>query len=60
MQFDVTDNFTFTVTGRNIGDRKPPVVGSSAVATAFNSGNTYPSTYDVLGRSFAVAGKLRF
>ena len=27
---------------------------------SFNSGNTYPSTYDALGRSFRVGARLRF
>lgn len=31
--------------------KKPPLVGSTIGATAFNSGNTYPSTYDALGAS---------
>ncbi|USU06004.1 TonB-dependent receptor [Sphingomonadaceae bacterium OTU29MARTA1] len=59
-QFEVNENLTLTFSGRNIGDKKPPIVGSSAGATAFNSGNTYPSTYDVVGRNYSVSGKLRF
>jgi iron complex outermembrane recepter protein len=41
-------------------NRKPPVVGSNIGPTSFNSGNTYPSTYDALGRSFAASAKVRF
>ena len=59
-QFDVNENMTLTFSGRNIGDMKAPLVGSSPGSTAFNSGNTYPSTYDVLGRTYSVAAKLRF
>ncbi|MEN9926053.1 MAG: hypothetical protein RL268_2179, partial [Pseudomonadota bacterium] len=28
--------------------------------TSYNSGNVFPSTYDALGRRFAVSAKLRF
>jgi iron complex outermembrane receptor protein len=56
----VNDHLTFTAGVRNLLDKKPPLVGSTAGSTAYNSGNTYPSTYDVLGRLFTVSGKLRF
>lgn len=59
-QVEVNDNLTFTLGLRNLTNKKPPLVGSAAGSTAFNSGNTYPSTYDVLGRLFTVSGKLRF
>ena len=59
-QIEVNENLTFTAGVRNLLDKKPPLVGSAAGSTAFNSGNTYPSTYDVLGRLFTVSGKLRF
>ena len=41
-------------------DKQPPIVGSSIGSTAFNSGNTYPSTYDALGRRFAASARIRF
>ena len=59
-RFNVGDTMTFTATVQNFTNRKPPLVGSSIGATAFDSGNTYPSTYDALGRRYGVAVKLRF
>jgi outer membrane receptor protein involved in Fe transport len=56
----VSDNFDFTLTVQNLLDKKPPVVGSTIGSTSFNSGNTYPSTYDTLGRRFAVSARLKF
>ena len=60
LRFNVSDNFTFTGTVQNLLDRQPPIVGSSIGSTSFNSGNTYPSTYDALGRRFAVSGRIKF
>ena len=60
MRFNVSENFTFTATVQNLLDKKPPVIGSSIGATTFNSGNTYPSTYDTLGRRYAVSARVRF
>ncbi len=60
LRFNVSDNLTFTATVQNMFDKLPPIVGSSIGTTAFNSGNTYPSTYDALGRRFAVSAKLKF
>ena len=60
LRFNVNDNFTFTATVQNMLDKQPPIVGSSIGSVAFNSGNTYPSTYDALGRRFAVSARLKF
>ena len=60
VQVEVNENLTFTAGVRNLLDKQPPLVGASIGSTAYNSGNTYPSTYDVLGRLFTVSGKLRF
>ena len=59
-RFAITDNIGLTLTAMNIFDRKPPVLGSTAGSTAYNSGNTYPSTYDALGRRFSAAVKVKF
>jgi iron complex outermembrane recepter protein len=60
VRFNVTDNFTMSATVQNLLDKDPPVVGSSIGSTSFNSGNTFPSTYDALGRRFAVSARLKF
>ena len=59
-RFGVSDNFDLTLTIINLFDKQPPIVGSTIGSTSFNSGNTYPSTYDALGRRFAVGARLKF
>ena len=49
-----------TVGANNLFNRKPPIVGNSAGPTTYNSGNTYPSTYDALGRRFSVSAHVKF
>jgi outer membrane receptor protein involved in Fe transport len=60
VRFGVSENFDLTMTVMNMFDKRPPIVGSTVGTTSFNSGNTYPSTYDALGRRFAVGGRLKF
>ncbi|WP_254602523.1 TonB-dependent receptor domain-containing protein [Sphingomonas bacterium] len=59
-RFRATDNFDFGVTVDNLLNKEPPVVGSTVGSTSFNSGNTYPSTYDSLGRHYAFSARLHF
>ena len=59
-RFNATDNMTFTFTVQNLFDNQPKVVGNTIGSTSFNSGNIYPSTYDALGRRYAVSAKLKF
>ncbi len=59
-RFSVGDNLDITFTVSNLFDRQPPIVGSTVGTTGFNSGNTYPSTYDSLGRRFAAAATVKF
>jgi outer membrane receptor protein involved in Fe transport len=60
LRFGVSEHFDLTFTVNNLLDKKPPIVGSTIGTTSYNSGNTYPSTYDTLGRRFAVGGVLKF
>jgi outer membrane receptor protein involved in Fe transport len=57
---NVSDNLTFTVGVQNLLDQDPPLVGGEAGATTFNSGNTFPSTYDTTGRRYVMGAKIRF
>ena len=59
-RFNVSDNLTFTATVQNLLNQKPPIIGNTLGSTTYNSGNTYPSTYDALGRRYAVSAKLKF
>jgi iron complex outermembrane recepter protein len=56
----VGDNLTLTVTVANLFDKQPPITGQDVGSASFNSGNTYPSTYDALGRTYRVGARLRF
>ncbi|MDG5487692.1 TonB-dependent receptor [Sphingomonas sp. BGYR3] len=55
-----TDELELTLTVDNLFDRQPPLVGSGVGGTAFNSGNTFPTLYDPIGRSFTMGARLRF
>ncbi len=57
---NVLENITLVMTVSNLFDKTPPVVGSTAGSTSFNSGNTYPSTYDALGRRYNIQVNVKF
>lgn len=44
----------------NLTDEEPPVLGNEAGDTSSNSGNTFPSNYDVLGRAYTFGARLTF
>jgi outer membrane receptor protein involved in Fe transport len=53
--FDVNDDVTLTAGVRNLFDKDPPIVGSSAPAN-----NTWSATYDVEGRVLYASVTARF
>jgi outer membrane receptor protein involved in Fe transport len=59
-RFEVQRNLDFIIGVQNMFDKEAPITGSSVGATGANSGNTFPSTYDTLGRRFNAAVKVRF
>jgi len=51
VNINVSDKYTFTLGMLNVFDKKPPIVGDTSGATSVG-GSTFPTVYDVLGRSF--------
>ena len=51
---DVAEGFSFRAGINNLFDKKPPIVGNDYGGTTENSGNTFPATYDPLGRRFFI------
>ena len=58
--FKIGDHYTLNMGVTNIFDKKPPLAASTQNGGNGEQSNTFPSVYDVLGRSFFVSGKLRF
>ena len=52
---DVQDNLTLALGVSNLFDKKPQIIGTNQ-----EQANTYPGTYDVLGRDFFVSAAFRF
>jgi outer membrane receptor protein involved in Fe transport len=52
----VNDRFTMDIGSNNLFNKRPPILGSNADF----SGNTYPNTYDILGRDFFVSADMHF
>lgn len=59
-RMNVMKNLTLTLGVQNLLNQAPPLVGGEAGSTSFNSGNTFPSTYDALGRRYAASIRVRF
>ncbi len=57
---DIGDKFTVNLLVVNLFDEDPPITGSFLGGTGWNSGNTYPANYDVLGTRWSLTGTLRF
>lgn len=53
--FDVTEAFNLTAGVNNLFDKKPPTMGDNQEQT-----NTWPGTYDVIGRDFFIAASMSF
>jgi outer membrane receptor protein involved in Fe transport len=59
-RFSITDHYDLTLSAFNIFDKQPPIVGNGAGTTSAGSGNTFPSTYDALGRRYSATVRLKF
>jgi outer membrane receptor protein involved in Fe transport len=55
MAFDVSDGLRLTMGVNNILNETPVVLGGQQ-----NAANTFPNTFDVLGRDFFISANLRF
>ncbi|HEY0414083.1 MAG TPA: TonB-dependent receptor [Allosphingosinicella sp.] len=60
VRFQPSEHFELTATVENLLDKKPPLVGANVGGTAYNSGNTFPTIYDPIGRAFTVGARLKF
>jgi outer membrane receptor protein involved in Fe transport len=64
--FDLTFGYTWNETVRfslmiaNVADEDPPILGNETGSTSFNSGNTFPSLFDTMGRVYNASVKLSF
>jgi outer membrane receptor protein involved in Fe transport len=63
---DLTFGYTFrnrarfSLLVRNVMDEDPPIIGNETGSTSFNSGNTFPSLYDTMGRIWYLNLRLMF
>lgn len=60
LRANIQENLQFRLGVDNLFDKKPPVVGNDYGGTTQNSGNTYPATYDTLGRFFTAGVNVKF
>jgi len=56
----LNDMLKLNLTVTNVTDEDPPEVGNSIGSTSYNSGNTYPQSYDVIGTYYTVGFSLKF
>ena len=59
VNFNVDKRFDFTVGVFNVFDKTPPIIGDTSGATSAG-GSTFPSVYDVLGRTIFVRVGAKF
>jgi outer membrane receptor protein involved in Fe transport len=58
--WDATERVRFSLTVLNLTDEEPPNVGQTIGGTSNNSGNTYPQSYDAIGRFMSLGVDMRF
>jgi iron complex outermembrane recepter protein len=60
LQQHIGERMRVTFTVNNLLDKDPPDVGNTISGPGANSGNTFPSLYDPLGRRYTIGVNLRF
>ncbi|MCT2399674.1 TonB-dependent receptor domain-containing protein [Novosphingobium mangrovi (ex Huang et al. 2023)] len=60
MTYDIGDHLQWRLGATNLFDKQPPLVSSSACASVLCNGNTYPGTYDPLGRYIFTGVTMNF
>jgi len=58
--WNVNKNIRVNLSVTNAADKKPPIVGGSIGGTGPNSGNTFPQSYDAVGRYVTLGAAVRF
>lgn len=58
--WQATKNLRVSLSVANAGDKDAPMVGNTIGSTGTNSGNTFPQTYDVVGRYYNVGVTMKF
>lgn len=58
--WNVNKNVRLNLSIGNAFDKKPPEVGNTIGTTSANSGNTFPQSYDVIGRFYTIGGTIKF
>ncbi|TFW19107.1 TonB-dependent receptor domain-containing protein [Duganella callida] len=58
--YNYSKNLRFNISVNNAFDKKPPIVGGTIATTTMDSGNTFPQTYDAIGRMVTVGANLKF
>lgn len=58
--YDAPFNAQINLSVNNLTDKRPPIVGNTIGATAENSGNTFPTYYDAIGRFITLGVTFRF
>lgn len=58
--WNITRQLRVALAVNNAFDSKPPLVGNTIASPGINSGNTFPQTYDVVGRAYSLSARLKF
>jgi outer membrane receptor protein involved in Fe transport len=58
--WQATKNMRLSLAINNAFDKGPPIVGNTIGTTSANSGNTFPQTYDTIGRYYTVGVNVKF
>lgn len=60
MKYKAPFNGEISLAVNNLTDRKPPIIGADTGTTSENSGNTFPTFYDSIGRYYTMGVTFRF
>jgi outer membrane receptor protein involved in Fe transport len=58
--YQINEGVKLTFGADNLFNREAPIVGGEAAQTSWNSGNTFPSYYDMLGRTYRMTVNVKF
>jgi iron complex outermembrane receptor protein len=58
--YNYSKNLRLSLSVNNAANKKPPIVGANVSTTSMDSGNTFPQTYDAVGRYVTFGANLKF